>query len=99
MYSIRASLAVVPIQHNVRLWSRHEEPWLGCILRPSGRHSVLFCNYQYSVAKHNIWREGAFTGNVNQADVVNGVPDGGTTMTLLGLGLVGLGTLRRKFLI
>jgi hypothetical protein len=30
-------------------------------------------------------------------DAMTAVPDGGTTLTMLGLGMVGLGALRRRF--
>jgi hypothetical protein len=30
-------------------------------------------------------------------DATTSVPDGGTTLTMLGLGMVGLGALRRRF--
>jgi hypothetical protein len=50
-----------------------------------------------------IGADGSFTGTVETATVTNTattpVPEYGSTMTLLGLGLLGLGTLRRKFLV
>ncbi len=42
-----------------------------------------------------LWANSNFTGN--QQDLLISVPDGGTTLMLLGCALLGLGTMRRRF--
>jgi hypothetical protein len=60
-----------------------------------------FANTEISASNVVIGADGSFSGDVTEADVANisSLPDGGSTMALLGLALVGLGAVRRKFLI
>jgi protein with PEP-CTERM/exosortase system signal len=65
----------------------------------SAATEFTFANTEISAPSAVIGADGSFSGDISEADVVNtsSVPDGGSTMALLGLALVGLGAARRKF--
>jgi type V secretory pathway adhesin AidA len=64
----------------------------------SANTEFTFANTELSATNITCCADGAFSGDVNEADVTNiqAVPDPGSTMALLGLGLMGVGVLRRK---
>ena len=62
---------------------------------------LLGKNFSYGnidiTANPTFLANGGYNGLVSSVSVVNTVPDGGSAMALLGLAMVGIGTLRRRF--
>jgi autotransporter-associated beta strand protein len=66
----------------------------------SGSTEFTFASTNISASAISVDADGGFTANVNEADVANisRVPDAGSAMAFLGLGLLGVETLRRKMI-